>query len=73
MGCASLGVGLWLYIERNEYATFSEGKDLLGSVFLIAVGFGAVIVGFLGIVAAIWESTIIAGVVSEACLSNKQV
>ncbi len=64
LGCVSLGIGLWLYIERNEYATFSEGRDLLGSVFLIAVGFGVIIIGFLGVVAAVWESTVIAGVVS---------
>ena len=64
LGIVALSVGLRLYIANNEYATFSEGRDLLGSVFLIAVGFGVVIVGFLGIVAAIWESTIIATCVS---------
>ena len=47
----------------NEYATFSEGKDLLGSAFLVAVGFGIIIVGFLGIVAALWESVIMTSVV----------
>ena len=60
----SLAIGLWLYIANNEYATFSAGNHLYGSVFLIAVGFGITIVGFLGIVAAIWESVIISTAVS---------
>lgn len=64
LGVVSLAIGLWLYIENNEFATLSDGRNLVGSVFLIAVGFGVVIVGFLGIVAAVWESTIIATVVS---------
>jgi len=64
LGVVSLAIGLWLYTTSNEYATFSEGSDLVGSVFLIAVGFGVVIIGFLGIVAAIWESVIISTVVS---------
>ena len=60
----SLAIGMWLYIENNEFATLSDGRNLVGSVFLIAVGFGVIIVGFLGIVAAMWESTIIATIVS---------
>lgn len=60
MGVASLGFGVWLYVSRNEFATFSNGGHLLGSVFLVATGFGVVIVGFLGVVAALWESRIIA-------------
>ena len=61
----ALAIGLWLYITKNEYATLTDGKYLLGSVFLIAVGFGVIIVGFLGIVASIWESNIIATCVSS--------
>ena len=64
LGVVSFSIGIWLYITNNEFATLSEGRDLLGSVFLIAVGFGVIIVGFLGIVAAVWESTIITTVVS---------
>ena len=64
MGVVSLAIGLWIYIESNEFATLSDGRNLLGSVFLIAVGFGVVIVGFLGIVAAVWESNVIATIVS---------
>lgn len=60
----SLAIGMWLYIENNEFATLSDGRNLVGSVFLIAVGFGVIIVGFLGIVAALWESPIIATIVS---------
>lgn len=60
----SLAIGIWLYITKNEYATLTEGKYLLGSVFLIAVGFGVIVVGFLGIVAVIWESNIVASFVS---------
>ena len=59
----SLAIGLWLYIA-NEFAALSDGRNLVGSAFLVAVGFGVIIVGFLGIVAAVWESTIIASVVS---------
>lgn len=64
LGVVSFGVGIWLYLTNNEFATLSEGRDLLGSVFLIAVGFGVIIVGFLGIVAAVWESMVITAVVS---------
>ena len=63
MGVVSLGIGLWLYTTQNEFASFSSGQHLIGSVFLVATGFGVVIVGFLGIVAALWESRIIATVV----------
>ena len=62
---ASLAIGLWLYVENNEFATLSDGRNLVGSVFLIAVGFGVIIVGFLGIAAAILESTVMASVVSH--------
>ena len=65
MGVISLALGLWIYLTMNEYATFSEGKDLLGSAFLVAVGFGIIIVGFLGVMAALWESVIMTSVVSE--------
>jgi hypothetical protein len=63
MGVVSLAIGLWLYITFNEFAAFSDGGRLLGSVFLVATGFGVIIVGFLGIVAALCESRIIASVV----------
>ena len=63
MGVISLALGLWIYLTMNEYATLSEGKDLLGSAFLVAVGFGIIIVGFLGIIAAVWESIIMTSVV----------
>ena len=63
MGVISMAIGIWIYSTKNEYATFSEGRDLLGSAFLVAVGFGIVIIGFLGIVAAVWESVIMASVV----------
>lgn len=65
MGVVSLSIGLWLYVTFNEFATFSNGERLIGSVLLVAVGFGVVIVGFLGIVAALWESRIIATGVSQ--------
>ena len=64
LGVASLAIGLWLYIENNEFAALSDGRNLVGAVFLIAVGFGVIIVGFLGIAAAILESTVMASVVS---------
>ena len=63
MGVISLALGLWIYLTMNEYATLSEGRDLLGSAFLVAVGFGIIIIGFLGIVSALWESIIMASVV----------
>lgn len=65
MGVVSLGIGLWLYISFNEFAAVSDGERLLGAVFLVATGFGVVIVGFLGIVAALCESRIIASAVSS--------
>ena len=68
-----MALGIWIYTTKNEYATFSEGSDLLGSAFLVAVGFGIIIVGFLGIIAAVWESVIMASVVSHCihvCILN---
>ena len=66
LGVVSLAIGLWLYIANNEFAVLSDGRNLVGSAFLVAVGFGVIIVGFLGIVAAVWESTIIASIVSSS-------
>ncbi len=60
----SLGIGIWLYITKNEYAVLTDGRYLLGSAFLVAIGFGVIIVGFLGIVAVVWESNIVASFVS---------
>lgn len=60
LGVVSLAVGLWLYVTANEYATFSAGEHLLGSVLLVSVGVAAVLVGFMGVVAALWESTLMA-------------
>ena len=70
MGVVSLAIGLWLYITLNEYATFSNGERLLGSVFLLATGVGVIIAGFLGIIAALWESRIIATMVSYTSNPN---
>lgn len=63
MGVVSLSIGLWLYTSNNEFAGFSGGDRLYGAVFLVATGVGVLIVGFLGIVAALWESRIIATMV----------
>lgn len=65
MGVVSLGIGLWLYTTWNEFATFSDGGRLYGSVFLLATGVGVVVVGYMGIVAALRESRIIATMVRE--------
>ena len=65
IGVVTLGIGIWLYTTKNEYAVLTDGKYLLGSAFLVAVGFGVIIVGFLGIVAVIWESNIVASFVSS--------
>ena len=56
MGVVAFAVGMWLQIENNEYAIFSDGEYLPGSVLLLACGFSVIIVGFLGIVAAMFES-----------------
>ncbi|XP_065910175.1 tetraspanin-11-like [Dysidea avara] len=56
MGVTAFGLGMWLYIENNEYAIFSDGEYLPGSVLLLACGFSVIIVGFLGVVAALFES-----------------
>ena len=56
---------LWGLLEH-----MIDGRDLLGSAFLVAVGFGIVIIGFLGIVAAVWESVIMASVVGCKMYSN---
>lgn len=58
MGVGAFALGMWLYIENNEYAIFSDGEYLPGSVLLLACGFSVIIVGFLGIVAALFESKI---------------
>lgn len=63
MGIVSLAIGIWLYTTWNEFATFSDGGRLYGSVFLLATGVGVVIVGYMGIVAALRESRILATMV----------
>jgi len=64
MGVAAFGLGMWLYIENNEYAIFSDGEYLPGSVLLLACGFSVIIVGFLGVVAVLFESKLMTFTVS---------
>ena len=65
MGVVSFAIGLWLYISANEFAAISDGERLFGAAFLVSTGFGVLIVGFLGIVAALWESRIITTTVNN--------
>lgn len=58
-GIAVLAVGIWLYIVSNEYSAIAEGRYLVGSVLLITSGFSVIVIGFLGFVGAIFESTIV--------------
>lgn len=60
MGVTAFALGMWLYIENNEYAIFSDGEYLPGSVLLLACGFAVIIMGFLGIVGALFESKMMA-------------
>ena len=64
LGIAVLAVGIWLYIAANEYSALSEGRYLVGSVLLITSGFAVIIVGFLGFVGAVFESSIVLIIVS---------
>ena len=64
LGIAILAVGVWLYIAANEYSALSEGRYLVGSVLLITSGFAVIIVGFLGFVGAVFESSIVLIIVS---------
>lgn len=67
MGVTAFALGMWLYIENNEYAIFSDGEYLPGSVLLLACGFAVIIMGFLGIVGALFESKLMAFTVSYDC------
>ena len=43
-----MAVGIWLYVTNNEFAVISRGQFLVGSVLMMAGGFGVIILGFLG-------------------------
>ena len=64
LGVGMMAVGIWLYVTNNEFAVISRGQFLVGSVLMMAGGFGVIILGFLGAVGAIFESAFVLIVVS---------
>ena len=59
LGCAILGIGIWVRVDENfaEYTKIGESQTLYaGAYILIAVGAVIMFLGFLGCCGAIKES-----------------
>lgn len=57
LGCATLGIGIWLHINKGAYASLSPSFNFLSVTALcIAAGTIVLIVGFLGCCGAIMEN-----------------
>jgi len=68
MGCALLGVGIWVRVDENfkQYVESSENFSFLysGAITLIVIGIVVMVIGFLGCCGAIRESQCMLGTVS---------
>ena len=57
MGCAVLGIGIWLQVSKGSYASIIPNVSFLGaSVLCIVAGVMILIIGFFGCCGAIMES-----------------
>lgn len=68
LGCAMLGVGIWLLVS-DDFTKYSDADDSLsfiytGAYILVAIGGLIMIIGFLGCCGAIRESQCMLGCVS---------
>ncbi|KAK2177458.1 hypothetical protein NP493_597g02028 [Ridgeia piscesae] len=65
MGCALLGVGIWVRVDENfkQYVESSENFSFLysGAITLIVIGIVVMVIGFLGCCGAIRESQCMLG------------
>ena len=64
LGILSLSTGIYLYVN-SKYATFTDGNSLFGASVLAAIGFGVLVIGFVGMVSAVWESRLLTIFVSD--------
>ena len=57
LGCAILGIGIWLHISKGPYASIAPSFDFLSATALcIAAGIIVLVVGFFGCCGAIMEN-----------------
>lgn len=57
LGCAILGIGIWLHVSRDAYTNLSTSFNFLSATVLcIAAGILVLIVGFFGCCGAIMEN-----------------
>jgi len=57
LGCAILGIGIWLQVSKGTYASLAPTYNVLSAtILLIAAGILVLIVGFFGCCGAIMES-----------------
>ena len=68
MGCAVLGIGIWLQVSKGSYASIIPNVSFLGaSVLCIVAGVLILIIGFFGCCGAIMESQCMLITVSVHC------
>jgi len=57
LGCAILGIGIWLQVSKGAYASLAPSYNVLSAtIMLILAGVLVLIVGFFGCCGAIMES-----------------
>ena len=57
LGCAVLGIGIWLQVSKGSYASVVPNVSFLGaSVLCIIAGVLILIIGFFGCCGAIMEN-----------------
>ena len=57
LGCAILGIGIWLQVSKGSYASIAPNFNFLSATALcIAAGILVLIVGFFGCCGAIMEN-----------------
>jgi len=57
LGCAILGIGIWLQVSKAAYASLAPSYNVLSAtILLISAGVLVLIIGFFGCCGAIMES-----------------
>ena len=56
MGCALLGVGIWLHIEKDDYVEVSDTEYLSVTAACIAAGCVMIVISFCGCCGAMMEN-----------------
>ena len=67
LGASSFCLGIYLY-SKSRYAMFTEGQGLFGVSLLAGTGFAVLVIGFVGVVSAAWESRLLMAFVSQYIL-----